>query len=87
MHCAAYYGHYRIILLLLKYGIDKEIKNQKQNLPIEEGATVEIKKLLEDTNQGEINELSRKIIEEGIGLPIINVFKNGEIKFKKIILD
>jgi ankyrin repeat protein len=39
MHCAAYYGHYEIIPLLLTYGIPFNIKNYSNFLPIEEAAT------------------------------------------------
>jgi ankyrin repeat protein len=39
MHCAAYYGHYQIIILLLSHGIPVKIKNCHKNLPIEEACT------------------------------------------------
>jgi ankyrin repeat protein len=39
MHCAAYYGHYSLIPLLLKYGVPINIKNIYDNLPVEEACT------------------------------------------------
>ena len=42
MHCAAYYGHYSIIPLLLEYGIPIHIKNFADHLPVEEACTTEI---------------------------------------------
>ena len=63
MHCAAYYGHYTIIPLLLEYGIDTEIKNYSENLPIDEGATEQIKNLLKNAKKNRLNELNKKIVE------------------------
>jgi ankyrin repeat protein len=34
MHCAAYYGHYSLIPLLLMYEMPIDIKNKYGNLPI-----------------------------------------------------
>ena len=39
MHCAAYYGHYTLIPLLLFYGLPTDIKNYSDNLPIDEAAS------------------------------------------------
>lgn len=38
MHCAAYYGHYNLIPLLLMFGVPIDIKNKHGKLPIEEAA-------------------------------------------------
>jgi ankyrin repeat protein len=38
MHCAAFYGHKRIVILLKQYGFSVNIKNKYGNLPIEEAA-------------------------------------------------
>lgn len=35
MHCAAYYGHYNLIPLLLMYGMPIDIKNAHGHIPIE----------------------------------------------------
>ncbi len=42
MHGAAYFGHYKIITLLLQYGIPTDIKNEYGQLPIDDSATDEI---------------------------------------------
>lgn len=42
MHCAAYYGHYNLIPLLLKYGVPINIKNCFNNIPLDEACTAEI---------------------------------------------
>jgi ankyrin repeat protein len=34
MHCAAYYGHYSIIPLLLAYKISVKVKNRFDSLPV-----------------------------------------------------
>jgi ankyrin repeat protein len=43
MHGAAYFGHYKIITLLLQYGIPTDIKNKNGQLPIDDSATDEIR--------------------------------------------
>ena len=48
MHCAAYYGHYTLIPLLLKYGVPIKIKNFSDNYPLDEAATPEIERLLKN---------------------------------------
>ena len=58
MHCAAYYGHYSIIPLLLKYGIPTDIKNYADNLPIDEASSKDIYQLLKNAKENKINELS-----------------------------
>ena len=73
MHCAAFYGHYTIIPLLLEYGIDTEIKNFSSNLPIDESATDEIKRLLKDAKKNKFHELNQKILKDKIGFPLINI--------------
>ncbi len=39
MHCAAYYGHYNIIPLLLTYGISFKARNHCDYLPIDVAGT------------------------------------------------
>jgi ankyrin repeat protein len=39
MHCAAYYGHYTIIPLLLEYGVPTDILNVFKETAEEESAT------------------------------------------------
>ncbi len=34
LHCAAYYGHSKIVTLLLNYGISSKTKNSSGTLPI-----------------------------------------------------
>jgi ankyrin repeat protein len=46
MHCAAYYGHYQLISLLMHAGIPLQIKNKYKHLPVEEAATTDIERLL-----------------------------------------
>ncbi len=58
MHCAAYYGHYQIIGLLLEYGISYNLKNKQGNLPIDETVSEEIKTLLSEANNDIILRLT-----------------------------
>ena len=57
MHCAAYYGHYTLIPLLLKYGVPIDIKNCFDNLPLDEACTPEIERLLRNANKDNIYTL------------------------------
>lgn len=43
MHCAAYYGHYEIIGLLVRYGIPVNIKNRFEKFPIDDTTSEAIK--------------------------------------------
>ena len=61
MHCAAYYGHRKIITILLDWGISTRVKNFCENLPIEEAATDEIRSLLEASDKDKIAGLFAKI--------------------------
>ncbi|CAF2842767.1 unnamed protein product [Rotaria sp. Silwood2] len=45
LHAASYYGHARIVKLLLKKGADRAIKNKYQCLPYDEAANDGIKEL------------------------------------------
>jgi len=54
MHCAAYYGHYNLIPLLLKYGVPINIKNSFNNLPIDEACSPEIERLLKNASKDNI---------------------------------
>ena len=57
MHCAAYYGHRKIIPILLAYGVPTNIKNFNHNIPIQESANDEIKALLSETETNKILNL------------------------------
>ena len=61
MHCAAYYGHRKIITVLLDWGISTRVKNFAGHLPIEEAATEEIRSLLQTSDQDKITTLFLKI--------------------------
>jgi ankyrin repeat protein len=51
MHCAACFGHYHLIPLLLENGIPIKIKNFCDSFPIDEAATSQIKELLQNADK------------------------------------
>ena len=54
MHCAAFYGHRKIISILLDWGISTRVKNSFHNLPLDESATEEITELLRFAEEDQI---------------------------------
>jgi hypothetical protein len=86
MHCAAYYGHYSIIPLLLMYGVPIDIKNQHGDLPVDESATAEIKQLLTIYKGNKIRELNDRLIDSGMSYPMINIVdKKKIVQVKKLV--
>ena len=86
MHCAAYYGHYSIVPLLLMYGVPIDIKNQHGDLPVEESATSQIKRLLTVYKGNKIQELNERMIDSGMSYPMINLLdKKKVVQIKKLV--
>lgn len=86
MHCAAYYGHYTLIPLLLKYGVPLDIKNCYNCLPYKEACTPEIKRLLTDAHKDNIYQLQNELNKEKLSLGVIDIKENGKTVIRKILL-
>ena len=61
MHCAAFYGHYNLVSLLLANSVPLNIKNCFDNLPEEEAATPEISKLFEEAKGDPIMDIFQQL--------------------------
>lgn len=86
MHCAAYYGHYTLIPLLLKYGVSTSIKNECGNLPIDEACTSEIERLLKNANEDNIYKLQSTLNSQKLLTATINIKENGVTVIRKLLL-
>ena len=85
LHAAAYYGHIKVVQLLLNYGARTDIKNNFGNLPIDEAMTKEIKNLLKENEKDRIDILYKSLASKNIAKNIFPLYSHGEIVAKKIV--
>jgi len=87
MHCAAYYGHYNLVSLLLSHNIPLNIKNYCGHLPSEETATGEIARLFKEASEDPVAKLFQQLYKDDLAVNHIEIHdKSGQIVCKKAIL-
>ncbi|XP_078342151.1 uncharacterized protein LOC144627992 [Oculina patagonica] len=87
LHGAAYFGHTRIVRLLLQHGARGDIKNQWGNTPLDESATPEIRRLIQVASADSIFSLTAELRGKNLVWSVRLIEYQGEVIAKELIRD
>ena len=87
LHAAAYFGHAQIVRLLLQHGARTNLRNNWGNASLDESATSEIQRLIENGLIDQISSLAADLREKQLVLNVRVIEHRGEVIARELIRD
>ena len=87
LHAAAYFGHAQVVRLLLQYGARTNLRNNWGNASLDESATSEIRRLIENASIDQISSLAADLREKQLVLNVRVIEYRGEVIARELIRD
>ncbi|XP_078377937.1 uncharacterized protein LOC144661105 [Oculina patagonica] len=87
LHAAAYFGHAQVVDVLLQHGARPNIRNNWGNTALDEGANIEIRRLIQTASADQILSLAAELREKQLVSSVRVIEYTGEVIARELIRD